>query len=451
MTESRNNKTIKREQDANEGITRISLSGYKSFFNKCSIDILPLTILAGTNSSGKSSIMQPLLLMKQTLEESYNPGTLLLNGANVKFTSTDQILSFKNNKAMQNYFDVGVEINDETSTFTFEKQKNKPGFQLSKMELKKEGYKEELFNPNMTSAELLESAPITTEEFKQSLSNLSESLSGSEISISKERFMLKLGLTYHGINVFSRNISYIDNYLYEMLHLPGLRGNPERNYPTTATESDVNSNLPGTFEKYVASIITQWQDSKNKNKLSKLENALQTLKLTNGIKTKQINDTEVGIFVARANNKSNEDFVSIADVGLGVSQTLPILVALIYAKPKQIVFIEQPEIHLHPRGQYALAILLVEAANRGVKVIVETHSSLLIRGIQTQIAKEAISHEIVALNWFSRDLDNGATTVVKAELDEYGTFGDWPEDFDDIALEADMEYLNAVEKRSYKE
>ena len=74
-------------------IKRITVAGYKSINREQSIEIRPLTILAGANSSGKSSIMQPLLLMKQTLEAPYDPGTLLLDGPNIKFTSADQLFS----------------------------------------------------------------------------------------------------------------------------------------------------------------------------------------------------------------------------------------------------------------------------------------------------------------------------------------------------------------------
>ena len=63
-----------------EGITKIAVSGFKSLAKECAIDIRPLTILAGANSSGKSSIMQPLLMLKQTLEAPYDPGPLLIEG-----------------------------------------------------------------------------------------------------------------------------------------------------------------------------------------------------------------------------------------------------------------------------------------------------------------------------------------------------------------------------------
>src|SRR5712692_9844046 len=76
-----------------EGISRIIIGGFKSIAQEQSIEIKPLTILAGANSSGKSSMMQPMLLLKQTLESTFEPGTLLLNGPNVKFTEADQLLS----------------------------------------------------------------------------------------------------------------------------------------------------------------------------------------------------------------------------------------------------------------------------------------------------------------------------------------------------------------------
>jgi predicted ATPase len=63
-----------------EGIWKIPVCGYKSLCSEQGLEIRPLTILAGANSSGKTSVMQPLLLLKQTLEAAYDPGPLLLDG-----------------------------------------------------------------------------------------------------------------------------------------------------------------------------------------------------------------------------------------------------------------------------------------------------------------------------------------------------------------------------------
>src|SRR5262249_14209357 len=144
------------------------------------------------------------------------------------------------------------------------------------------------------------------------------------------------------------------------------------------------------------------------------------------------------------------DLVNIADVGFGVSQTLPVVVALRAAQPGQLVYIEQPEIHLHPRAQVAMARLLVNAAKRGVRVVAETHSSLILLAVQTLVAERVIEPELVGLNWFHRDEKSGITRIKTAELDEAGRFGDWPEDFDEVALEAENRYLSAAEERLAK-
>ena len=94
-----------------EGITKIAVKGFKSIAEECAIDICPLTILAGANSSGKSSIMQPLLLLKQTLEAAYDPGPLLIDGPNVQFTEMEQFLSkLESGKRKTDRFQIGVEI-----------------------------------------------------------------------------------------------------------------------------------------------------------------------------------------------------------------------------------------------------------------------------------------------------------------------------------------------------
>src|SRR2546421_12998439 len=105
-----NNKS--RAEITREGITRITVGGFKSIAQEQGIEIKPLTILAGANSSGKSSIMQPLLLLKQTLEATYDPGALLLNGPNVRFTSADQLLSRTNGSEAVDTFHVVIEAGD---------------------------------------------------------------------------------------------------------------------------------------------------------------------------------------------------------------------------------------------------------------------------------------------------------------------------------------------------
>ena len=147
-----------------------------------------------------------------------------------------------------------------------------------------------------------------------------------------------------------------------------------------------------------------------------------------------------------SSKNGSEDMVSIADVGLGISQTLPVIVALHAAEPDQLIYLEQPEIHLHPRAQSAMAEVLADAAIQGKRLVVETHSSLLLLGIQTLVAEGKLPPELVKLHWFTMQED-GSTKITSADLDETGAFGDWPEDFATVTLESEDRYLDAAQKR----
>jgi len=125
---------------------------------------------------------------------------------------------------------------------------------------------------------------------------------------------------------------------------------------------------------------------------------------------------------------------------------LPVVLALVAAEPGQVVYIEQPEIHLHPNAQRRLAHVISGAASRGVVVIVETHSALILREIQILAARDELSSADVGLHWFTR-ADDGTTTIESALLDDRGAYGAWPVDFDNVELDADRTYLDAVEAR----
>lgn len=266
----------------------------------------------------------------------------------------------------------------------------------------------------------------------------------SAFKVQRSAFFLRIELPSGGFIPFDNGAPEI----MEVIHLPGLRGHPARTYPVTA----IGPIFSGTFENYVASLIASWS-SESPKKIRELSEDLKFLGLTWKIEATPINDTQVELRVGRMPSPKQggtRDLVSIADVGFGVSQTLPVVVALRAAQPGQLVYIEQPEIHLHPRAQVAMARLLVNAANRGVRVVAETHSSLLLLAVQTLVAEGVIDPSLVGLNWFLRSDKDGTTRIKTAELDEAGRFGDWPEDFDEVALEAENRYLSAAEDRLAK-
>jgi predicted ATPase len=236
-----------------------------------------------------------------------------------------------------------------------------------------------------------------------------------------------------------------------MIHVSGLRGSDEREFYLHGLP--LGSVFPGDFEDYVPSILEAWKDATKSAKglyyLYELRKALQLLELASGVETRKLNESKIEVLIPRTLHGDPKDLVNIADVGLAVSQILPVLVALILAHPNQLVHIEQPELHLHPRAQWKLAQMLTDAANRGACLVVETHSSLLLRGILTEVAKNKISNDKVILHWFERDNETGLSTVQPANPDSAGRVGDWPEDFSDVELRSDNDYLDAVEEKLY--
>jgi len=431
---------------AKNHISGIRVRGFKSIGSEQYIAIRPLTILAGANSSGKSSVMQPLLLLKQTLDAAGDPGALLLNGENVKFTRADQFLSKNNNHE----FGVKIELlNEQSLELTFGMTDGV--FDLKTMIYGSEGNKSyTTILPTMSHEDIKKVLPEPWRDIHRYIEN-KKSLPVWKVV--RERCFFVFQMTAQddtsrrimfGPSVISPSQQFV-SHIKGIIHLPGLRGNPRRTYPKMA----VGPSYQGTFESYVASVIAEWQSSARKDKLNALAQSLESMALTWKVKAEPLDDTQMELKVGRlthARQGGAHDLVSIADVGIGISQSLPVLVALLAAQPGQLVFLEQPEIHLHPLAQRRLAKVLREAVKRGVITVVETHSAILLRELQTQIASGSLRKEDVAMHWLTRN-EQGETTVTTAELDDNGAYGNWPEDFDDTELQAEQAYLDAVENK----
>jgi hypothetical protein len=398
--------------------------------------------------------MQPLLLLKQTLDASYQSiGALLLNGSHVKAVSAGELLSKVNNKSLKQLVlqTSGWFISDKSTYFNnieLVYENENANFHV---------VKQRAFSPKDHGAEFVLTPSMEWSEVYSQLPEGGKIRFDINTTVGKvrlDRGLLQVPVVDQEGNQLSIISSTfgLANSLVRLLHIPGLRVPPERNYLTSFFD---DYQIIGTFDLYAAGIISQWQQEKNIENIVQLNDSLQRLGLTNAVTAKVKNANEVELSVNRlpAASKAKPrkaDMVNIADVGIGVSQVLPILVALIAAQEGQLVYVEQPELHLHPRAQVAMGELLAEAANRGVRVIVETHSSLLLLTVQTLIAQGKIKNTDVGLHWFTRNA-KGATDVQYVQPDEDGAYGAWPEDFSEIELKAQDAYLTAVGLRQFGE
>lgn len=126
--------------------------------------------------------------------------------------------------------------------------------------------------------------------------------------------------------------------------------------------------------------------------------------------------------------------VKLTGVGFGVSQVLPALIQAFYSPPNSIVWMEQPEIHLHPAVQANLADVFISAVQanedgktRKTQLIIESHSEHLLTRLQRRIAEKKISPENVAIYFVSHN-GEGAK-IEELEIDLYGEIKNWPENF----------------------
>lgn len=108
-------------------------------------------------------------------------------------------------------------------------------------------------------------------------------------------------------------------------------------------------------------------------------------------------------YEVKVQTKGSKDWVDLPDVGFGISQVLPVLVQCFYAPPNSIIIMEQPEIHLHPSAQSALADVMIDVINskengedRNIQLIIETHSEHFLKRFQRRIAEEKISEKNIS-------------------------------------------------------
>jgi predicted ATPase len=119
------------------------------------------------------------------------------------------------------------------------------------------------------------------------------------------------------------------------------------------------------------------------------------------------------------------------NVGFGLTYSLPIIVACLAAPSGALLLLENPEAHLHPQGQTALGELIARCASDGVQIIAETHSDHLLNGVRLAVKRNQVNNADVVLHYFSRSVESGEASVQSPSILANGRLSNWPKGFFD--------------------
>ncbi|PRB43000.1 hypothetical protein CQ020_05760 [Arthrobacter sp. MYb23] len=461
-------------------LSEVRLKNYKSFGPSQSVPLAPLTLIYGKNSSGKSSIIQSLLLLKQ----SQSGSQLVTQGA---WTDAGSFATAVHRHDTMRSIDIGVSFGSPPGAvppplaassallrrvdFSFVEDEishdlgciTGVGFGRHYAAFSSTGdhtSKDQGFSLRLDGlTALLEAAaepgvhypptkkPIT----KASLSVVNLALkrnrkssvlvrgrgifpTGEMLTVldHPESRLQGIAKTYvqRGLTLTSSVTDELSHILENMSYLGPLRQPPMRYYArSTALKQATELNVAITLFDNISEQkhISYWL------KRLGIQYELDVIAVSSGASREIVGDlVAISLTDIRSGVRS-----SPADVGFGISQVLPILVEL-SARQQSIVCIEQPEIHLHPALQAEIADVLIESADpagRGNQVIVETHSEHLILRIQRRVREGSLDPNQVAVVYVDQT-PSGEATVQRLRIDSNGDFLDeWPNGFFDDRLE----------------
>lgn len=424
-------------------LTRLRAQNFKSWRDTGDLEIAPLTGLFGTNSSGKTSILQLLLMLKQTVESPDRRRVLHFGDDRSLVdlgTFYDVVYGHKSNEAL--VFSLSwklahpLQINDPET--------GKPLFQSGALSFSADVYQQE--------------ERLTVEEFAYEFQGrrfgMSRRPDDGKYDLISEDYHAKrtpgrpwplpapvkcYGFPDEAVGYY-QNTGFLPDFVlaFENLfsgisYLGPLREYPRRSY-VWAGESPVDVGRRGELavpallaSRSLGKTITPGPRRRRQTVEERVGYWLKRMKLVDSFMLEPLAENRK-VYELRVKTRSGGPEVLITDVGFGVSQILPVLVLCYYVPEGSIILLEQPEIHLHPSVQADLADVLIDVVNnRNVQIIVESHSEHLLRRLQRRIAEEELAPEKAAL-YFCR-IESGESQIERLHLDLFGNITNWPQDF----------------------
>jgi len=432
-------------------ITQIRAENFKSWKDTGPLRLGKLTGLFGTNSSGKTSILQMLLMLKQTVESP--------DRRRVLHTGDERSL---------------VDLGTFYDLIYGHQAEAKVGLSLSWVlrepltipDPKREGI--ELFRvKELSFTSIIRKAadrPVV-EYFAYEFDSQSFGMkrNGGEGSADKDQYTLLHGnyglkrargrpaplpspVKCYGFPDeamgYYQNTGFLPSFVLELervfsqiSYLGPLREYPKRSY-VWAGERPVDVGRRG--EQAIPALLAAHAERLTSGRLRRkyrlhkpieelIAGWLQTMGLIETFSLKPIAPNRKD-YEVRVKRSASSAEVLITDVGFGVSQILPVLVLCYYVPPGSTILLEQPEIHLHPSVQAGLADVFIDVVKeRDVQIIVESHSEHLLRRLQRRIAEGTLPPDDTAL-YFCR-MEDGTSQIEPLDVTLFGDITNWPKGF----------------------
>lgn len=416
-------------------LTHLKLENFKIWRSTGPIRLAPITLLLGTNSSGKSSLIQSLLLIRQTVKG--DDPNLDLNLGNPEAGDSVTLGQFKDllcrhsaASETTSATQVGIEFRwseygtaDGSTLFSARYNKGHAGSaELAYLRLGKDG---QGFSVQRSKPGI----------YRLSLATQAKSL-GQSSDFRPERSFAFSASTLNKLGAQAELIKPIGpallNELGRIVYLGPVRRLAQRDYVWAGRmPALIGDDGAKAVDALIASGVARQLATRRHQPLSaeaqlfgKTIHWLKEMNLADGLSIRALGSSARYELLIENNGQTS----NLKDVGVGVSQVLPVIVAALFAQPGHIVIIEEPESHLHPLAQSKLAELFAEISReRKVQFIVETHSEHLFRRMQTLLAKRQVSPKEAAMYFVEQDGKSAKLRVL--ELDDYGRVKNWPDGF----------------------
>lgn len=352
-------------------IKKIQVKNFKCFENQ-SVECRELNLFTGVNGMGKSTLIQTLLMFRQTYERkgSLQDENMLLNGHYVSLGTIKDISYWYKKDS-----DIEIVIEEEKQQFK-------------------------------CCSSIDESALLWNSDGKIDASSL-------------------MG----------------DGFEY----ISAERLGPRRYYDELSGERFSATQVGAKGEYAISTLYTIGSDFKVYENMKNSAESSERLELqvnawmseiSPGIRVKAIPYLDANMMGLRYGQSSimGEESTNAINMGFGVSYVLPIIIALLKAREGDLVIIENPEAHIHPKGQRQIGELAARAAANGVQIIMETHSDHVLNGIRISVKQDIIGKEKVKVNYFGvyEDVDGMVKhEMTSPEILEDGSLSNWPEGFFD--------------------